>query len=188
MMGAREDERAALALWRAGWTCAYIRRRAGLSERGLRRLLAREGLLAARPHADPETREGRRRERLRRGANLREGDGMEAARDEARARIAARMAEEARRGAKVAPGAAQAVCGASARVVAAGTLAEERAPRPGGADFARCARRLVGAGSDTETFVDRAVRRVEARRTVCAAAAWHPTPVPGEGRAPTTAG
>jgi hypothetical protein len=113
---------------------------------------------------------------------------MMAARDEARARIAARIAEESRRGGPVAQGAVQALTGASARVAPEGTLAEERRRRPDGADFAACGARLRGADPDAETFLDRAVRRLEARRAACAAACWHRTPRPGEGRAPTTAG
>jgi hypothetical protein len=113
---------------------------------------------------------------------------MMAARDEARARIAARLAGEARRGVPVAQGAAQARAGASARVAPEGTLAEERGRRPGGAGFAACGARLRGADPDAETFLDRAVRRVEARQRALAASAWHRTPRPGEGRAPTTAG
>jgi hypothetical protein len=80
------------------------------------------------------------------------GDGMMAARDEARARIAARLARDTRREPPVAQEAAGAVTGAS------------------------------------ETFVERAVRRLEVRRVACEVACWHPTPRPGEGRAPTTAG
>jgi hypothetical protein len=116
---------------------------------------------------------------------------MMQARDEARARIAARMAEGARRGRPVAQGAAQAATGASVRAAGyarAATLAGERWLRPAGADFTACGSRLRGADPDAETFLDRAVRRVEARRLGCEAAAWHPTPRPGEGRAPTTAG
>jgi hypothetical protein len=106
-----------------------------------------------------------------------------AARDEARARIAARMEQEARRGAPVAHRAAQGLAWASARVLPGGTLAEERALRPDGGDFAARGRRLRAADADVETFLDRAVRRREARRAVCEAACWHPTPRPGEGRA-----
>jgi hypothetical protein len=108
---------------------------------------------------------------------------MMAARDEARARIVARMAEGARRGIPVALGAAEAVTGASGRVVPEGTLAEGRARRPTGADFAASGARLRGAEPDAETFLDRAVRRVEVRRAACEGAAWHKTPRPGEGRA-----
>jgi hypothetical protein len=115
-----------------------------------------------------------------------EGATMMQARDEARARIAARMDREARRGAPVAQEAAEAVTGASAR--AAASLAAERARRPAGADFAARGRRLRGADPDDETFLDRAVRRAEARRAACEAACWHPTPRPGAGRAATTAG
>jgi hypothetical protein len=106
-----------------------------------------------------------------------------AARDEARARIAARMEQEARRGAPVAHRAAQGLAWASARVLPEATLAAERAVRPAGADFAACGRRLRGADPDVETFLDRAVRRLEARRAECEAAAPHRTPRPGEGRA-----
>jgi hypothetical protein len=69
---------------------------------------------------------------------------MMAARDEARARIAARITE--------------------------------------------CGPRVRGADPDAETFLDRAVRRLEARWETYEAACWHPTPRPGAGRAPTTAG
>jgi hypothetical protein len=106
---------------------------------------------------------------------------MMAARDEARARIAARMAEGARWGAPVAQGAAQAATGASAR--AAVSLAAERARRPAGADFAACGARLRGADPDVETFLDRAVRRLEARQAALEVSAPHRTPRPGEGRA-----
>jgi hypothetical protein len=113
---------------------------------------------------------------------------MMAARDEARARIAARLAEESRRGRPVALGAARAVTGASAHVPPEGTLAEERARRPDGADSAACGPLGRGADPDAETFLDRAVRRLAARRATCEGAAWHKTPRPGAGRAPTTAG
>jgi hypothetical protein len=106
-----------------------------------------------------------------------------AARDEARARIGARMAEESRRGAPVAHGAAQGLAWASARVLPGATLAEERALRPAGADFAACGGRFAGADPDAETVLDRAVRRVEARRLACETRAPHRTPRPGEGRA-----
>jgi hypothetical protein len=109
------------------------------------------------------------------------GGAMMAARDEARARIAARMDREARRGAPVAQEGAEASTGASAR--AAASLAEARARRPGGGDFAARGARLRGADPDVETFLDRAVRRLEARRAKYEAAAPHRTPRPGEGRA-----
>jgi hypothetical protein len=108
---------------------------------------------------------------------------MMAARDEARARIAARLAEGARRGAPVAHRAAQGLAWASARVLPGGTLAEERALRPDGGDFAARGRRLRAADADAETFLDRAVRRLAARRAACEATAPHRTPRPGEGRA-----
>jgi hypothetical protein len=90
------------------------------------------------------------------------GGAMMAARDEARARIAARMARDTRRGGPVAQEAAQARTGASAPVV------------HGGAER---------ASDEAETFVERAVRRLAARRAACEATAPHRTPRPGEGRA-----
>jgi hypothetical protein len=77
---------------------------------------------------------------------------MMAARDEARARIAARLARDTRREPPVAQEAAGVVTGAS------------------------------------ETLLDRAVRRGEARQRALELAAPQRTPRPGEGRAPTTAG
>jgi hypothetical protein len=150
-----ETERAVLAAWGEGWTVTYTRFRLGLSKRQMRAVLLRLGLLTprARPGLEqrcwPETREGRRRWRARGGGG---GAQMEAARDEARARIAARLARDTRREPPVAQGAAQAVTGAS------------------------------------ETYVERAVRRLEARQRALEAVAWCRTPRPGEGRAPTTAG
>jgi hypothetical protein len=111
------------------------------------------------------------------------GGAMMAARDEARARIAARMEQEARRGAPVAHRAAQGLAWASARVLPGGTLAEERALRPDGGDFAACGARLRGADPDAETFLDRAVRRLAARQRALEMSAPHRTPRPGEGRA-----
>jgi hypothetical protein len=63
------------------------------------------------------------------------------------------------------------------------SLAAERARPPAGANFAACGARLRGADPDAETFLDRARRRLAARRAACEAACWHPTPRPGEGRA-----
>jgi hypothetical protein len=165
-----ETERAVLAAWGEGWTVTYTRFRLGLSKRQMRAVLLRLGLLTprARPGLEqrcwPETREGRRRWRARGSTGEAQ---MEAARDEARARIAARLARDTRRGAPVAREGAEAVTGAFAPVV------------HGGAER---------ASDEAGTFVERAVRRLEARAAALEAWAPHRTPRPGAGRAPTTAG
>jgi hypothetical protein len=97
-----------------------------------------------------------------------------AARDEARARIVARMAEGARRGRPVAPEAAQAVTGASARMVPAGSLAEERAPRPAGAGDDKFWWPRAGVGVAATPRVDdgRLRLRLVLPRQVAATSGW----------------
>jgi hypothetical protein len=107
---------------------------------------------------------------------------MMQAREDARARIAARL-EEARRGIPVAQEAAQAVTGASARV--ATTLAEERAYGlgrygwwPGRSVAARAGGCTTGRAVSAVSLPRRAARAVALE-----ASAPHRTPRPGEGRA-----